>query len=127
MSNQSNKINFIFVDQSFDPKALVANTVYNIVSIATTAAMAIPTFISIAVFAHPKLKDPAFKILITVAIVDFSYMFLRADALHVRLERPAVRFHHGPADHELSHELYGPVYHSIRDISNRAADASYKK
>jgi hypothetical protein len=64
------------VDQSFDQKALVANTVYNVVSIATTAAMAIPTFISIAVFAHPKLKDPAFKILLTVAIVDFSYMCL---------------------------------------------------
>jgi hypothetical protein len=38
--------------------------------------MTIPTFISIVVFAHPNLKDPAFKILLTVAIVDFSYMCL---------------------------------------------------
>jgi hypothetical protein len=42
----------------------------------STAAMTIPTFISIVVFAHPNLKDPAFKILLTVATVDFSYMCL---------------------------------------------------
>jgi hypothetical protein len=29
-----------------------------------------------AVFAHPNLKDPAFKILLTVSIVDFIYMIL---------------------------------------------------
>jgi hypothetical protein len=76
MYNQTHKINYIDVDPLLDTQTLVANSAYNIVSAVTTAAMTIPTFISIAVFANPKLKDPAFKILLAVAIVDFSYMSL---------------------------------------------------
>jgi hypothetical protein len=72
------------VNASFDPQTLAANSVFNMASVIISASVTVPIFINIAVFAHPNLKDPAFKILLTVSIVDFVYMIM--EFIHAYLD-----------------------------------------
>jgi hypothetical protein len=76
--NQTNKkpTNLIYVDPKFDPRTLANYSLLNVATIIISALMMVPTFISMAVFAHPNLKDPAFKILLSVATLDFIYMIM---------------------------------------------------
>jgi hypothetical protein len=66
----------IYVDSNFDfkPLAEFSSTDYE-VSI-TCSFSALTSLFNIIVFSHPNLKDPTFKILLLVSLVDFCYMTL---------------------------------------------------
>jgi hypothetical protein len=73
-SNLTRKL--IFVDPSFDTRTLVNYNYMNIVFTAIPAIVSLPCLFTILVFAHPKLNDPSFKILLTIAIADFLFLTL---------------------------------------------------
>jgi hypothetical protein len=74
--NQTNQENVIYVDPSFNPQYLVSYNIYSLTWMLVPLAMTVPTLFNIIVFAHPNLKDPVFKIFLTISISDFAYMVL---------------------------------------------------
>jgi hypothetical protein len=66
----------IYISPSFDPKTLATYSIYTLCSIIPAFLAIPPILLNILVFANPRLADPAFKILLTIAITDLLYMLL---------------------------------------------------
>jgi hypothetical protein len=67
---------FIYLDADFDLQPLRTPGQLDLLAIVMASFSALTNVINIAVFAHPNMKDPTFKYLLVIAIVDFSYMVI---------------------------------------------------
>jgi hypothetical protein len=66
----------IFVDSNFDFKSLTEFSTADLEVLIMASFSTLTSLFNIIVFSHPNLKDPTFKILLLVSIVDFCYMTL---------------------------------------------------